>query len=942
MKHLGSFNQFVANSTAAMGASAFSVCVAFTLAGVLPAGAVSNTSLYWDANGGTTGTGGSGTWDTSTSLWRLSSTAGTLQAYTNSAGFMTANLGGTAGTVTIAGSAVINANLVRFSATGYTVAGGSGSTLNLDGTTPTIASGAGNTATISANITGSAGLSKDNDNGTLILAGANSYTGNTVINGGTLVLDMNAGGSLATTGALNMGAVANSGTFQVKGKDGIASSQTLGLLIGGVQATFGKIVLTAGAGVGSSVNLALDSSAAWTRSGAGFTLNVDTSGGNATLAMSNATFLLQNGIVGSNSAGGSGWVTVTDAVGTGFATIDGASHMVRYTGATALPAGATLGATNYVTKVGDAAYSGNTLTLTGARNANTLQLDSSGGSGILNLGGFTLGFTNRGLLMTGSNDYTIQTGQLGAAAAEVIFHHYGTGALTVNSTITSGAGRLTKDGPGLLIVNGTNTYTGNTALNGGTLRITDGVGLPNTGVTATSSQLTISNGVLETGADFVRVLGSSGPKIMIVGGSSGFSAYGGPVNIAVGGLATPTALLYGAGTSFNPAVFVLNESSANNTLDFKNALDLAGAVRAINVNSSAYAATLSGVLSNSGGSAAGIAKGGVGTLILANTNTYNGPTIVNAGTLAVTGSTAATSAVTVGGASAAGSPTLAGTGTANGAVTISAASGGAAGTVNPGTVGGVGSLHTGATTIAGSYACDINGAASDLLAVTGSLTLTGATLASTAVAPTASSYTIATYTTGTVPAFTTVTGVPIGYALDYSTAHTIQLVQTSVDAYTSWIDTPAFGLSGAQKDKTADPDGDGLTNSTEFALDGNPASGAASGKVISKIASVGSNPTLVLTLPVRAGATFSLPGAPTDNQLVSAAVNGLIYQIQGSNDLATWTQAVSEVTGSDKTAIESGLPALSSTDWTYRTFASAVPVAGNPKEFLRAVIVSTP
>lgn len=70
---------------------------------------------------------------------------------------------------------------------------------------------------------------------------------------------------------------------------------------------------------------------------------------------------------------------------------------------------------------------------------------------------------------------------------------------------------------------------------------------------------------------------------------------------------------------------------------------------------------------------------------------------------------------------------------------------------------------------------------------------------------------------------------------------------------------------------------------------------------------------------------------------------GVAYQIQGGNGLATWTQAVSEVTDAgDKAVIESGLPGLSSAAWIYRTFSSAVPVAGNPKEFLRAVIVALP
>jgi hypothetical protein len=68
----------------------------------------------------------------------------------------------------------------------------------------------------------------------------------------------------------------------------------------------------------------------------------------------------------------------------------------------------------------------------------------------------------------------------------------------------------------------------------------------------------------------------------------------------------------------------------------------------------------------------------------------------------------------------------------------------------------------------------------------------------------------------------------------------------------------------------------------------------------------------------------------------------VVYKIQGGIDLTTWTEAVSEVTGTDKTVIESGMPALSGAGWTYRTFSSPVPVSGNPKEFLRAVIEAQP
>lgn len=94
--------------------------------------------------------------------------------------------------------------------------------------------------------------------------------------------------------------------------------------------------------------------------------------------------------------------------------------------------------------------------------------------------------------------------------------------------------------------------------------------------------------------------------------------------------------------------------------------------------------TISQMISQSGG-ARSLTKVGAGTLTLSNTgNSYNGATIVSAGTLNITGSTASGSAVSVGGSAASGSPRLAGSGTVNGSVTVKSAGGGAAGILNAG------------------------------------------------------------------------------------------------------------------------------------------------------------------------------------------------------------------------------------------------------------------
>jgi autotransporter-associated beta strand protein len=116
----------------------------------------------------------------------------------------------------------------------------------------------------------------------------------------------------------------------------------------------------------------------------------------------------------------------------------------------------------------------------------------------------------------------------------------------------------------------------------------------------------------------------------------------------------------------------------------------------------------------------GLIKTGTGALTLSGTNTYAGPTAVNAGTLLVNGSQPASSVTVASGA------TLGGMGTM-GPVTIN-------GILSPG-VGGSGILHSGNATfnLGSTVAVDLNGTTGgsgyDQLFVTGTVSLGGPTLA---------------------------------------------------------------------------------------------------------------------------------------------------------------------------------------------------------------------
>lgn len=301
----------------------------------------------------------------------------------------------------------------------------------------------------------------------------------------------------------------------------------------------------------------------------------------------------------------------------------------------------------------------------------------------------------------------------------------------------------------------------------------------------------------------------------------------------------------------------------------------------------------------------GLIKSGDGFLQLNGVNTYTGTTSVTAGSLGGTGSVAGTLAVS------------------------------AAGTLAPGV--GVGTFSAGASTIAGTYACEIAGSTADKLVANGTLDVSAAALVVTELSPvSASPLVIASYTGATPAPFASVTGLPSGFSVVYDHGGNQIALVGPVSAYNSWaaanitaIDPLADASSGG------DPDNDGLTNASEFALNGNPLSGAASGKVRGIVAPVGGSPTLVLTLPVRTGASFS-----GSTEQVSGLIDGLIYTIQGSDQLTTWDLVISEVTGTDKTAIESTMPPQGSVDWTYRTFQSPGTTTADPADFLRAVITT--
>ncbi|RBP39137.1 putative secreted protein with PEP-CTERM sorting signal [Roseimicrobium gellanilyticum] len=481
--------------------------------------------------------------------------------------------------------------------------------------------------------------------GTLTLSAANTYNGTTTVQQGALNLDGIAG-SLAGTSAVT--------------------------ITGGASFRNGSATAATNNGVTNRIN----SAATLTLGGGTFTHAVAADGNSHNQTLASLTILQggstinANGITGTNTltftgAGGGGYVrqafgTVNFAVpATGFtvtfanaptsaggssvstgpnslligATLNGRDFIVAQAGAltaaTYVPTGTTdwvTGANMDVTGTNPAPYA--------ATNINSLRYNTAGAFTVTLTGTHTI---DSGMILVtdqvGANASTLTGGTLrGSLNGELIVMQNNLGVagmFTIGSNIENngGATALTKAGLGILSLTGTNTYTGQTVITEGVLRAVDGVGL------SSGSNLNIAGGLFAPGssADFTRALGSGAGEVQLTGAVGGFTAVGNAANINLGGAG---GTLQWGSAFFNPTVLTLNDANADNVLDFKNGIDLNGAVRTISTTAAAAnTATISGIISNSTGTA-GLIKIGTGTLILSGANTYGGTTTLTQGVLA--------------------------------------------------------------------------------------------------------------------------------------------------------------------------------------------------------------------------------------------------------------------------------------------------------------------
>lgn len=659
--------------------------------------------LYW--NGATTapdGTvhGGNGTWESGgqPANWL---TAPINQSRTWNGGF--AIFSGAPGTVTTSGSPTTTG--MQFMVDGYTIVGSpvvlnaaNGQTqVRVGDGTP---AGASMQAEISSELTGTTGLEKT-DLGVLYLTGDSSYSGGTTITQGVLAI-----GHGGTTGSiLGDVSVATDATLAFARSDDITFSGAVsggGKLVqdgGGILTLTGNSTFSGGTTISPGATLRIGNGGS-TGAIAGDVTNDGTLAFDRSDATSFAGVISGNGTLRKQ---GGGTLSLTGHNGFAGATYVDGGDLAIYGGSSLsdtavlqLASGTTLSLMSADETVGSLAGSGsvalNTYCLTtGGDGSSTSFGGTIGGSGCLRKTGVgTMALTgvnahSGGTIVSGgaievSLDSAIGSGRLtleGTGALHSTGSFTRSGAVTLASVAgigggtidvtamnvvtlsgsVSGDGQLTKSGAGLLVLSGTNSFTGATSVIGGQLTLNGGSTL------ADLARLTVGGGALVMLGDADETVGSlaGGGDVNVnghcltVGGDGTNAVFSGSISgvgclvksgsgtlslsgtntqnqgIAVSGGAVQVSTLAAMGTG-GLRLTGSGALHASGTFTYGQAVSLtpmAGTGGGTFEVDADETLTLSGIVSGIGG----LSKSGAGTLILSGINSYTGETRVQAGTL---------------------------------------------------------------------------------------------------------------------------------------------------------------------------------------------------------------------------------------------------------------------------------------------------------------------
>lgn len=534
----------------------------------------------------------------------------------------------TAGSPTITVASVPSYLTVGSAMLGRTVTEISGTTITLNGNanvaisspTPiTVYPDTGDTtfAGVISGIDGS--ITKDGD-GNLTLSGANTYTGQTVIDRGVLTItNASALGTTAAGTRINYNGNTSGGRLDISGGVGSITIDETITLAGerfgnnferGFRAISGTVNLTNALIVEGDATSEFRLGTVGASTVLNFQAGVTRSGTNATntglLLFSTATggTINFNGAIDNNG----NTVEFTDG-GTNVlnvASTDVGQMQIDFSGVVRLGVNAAFPAASQL-RLGHAAGSAST--------------DINGAAGRLDMAGFNLSVAR----IEGSG------GASGSASSNRLITNSSSG----NSTLTIGAAATAQTFDGV-IENGTaggtiavtkvlantqtlggtvaNTYTGLTTVNGGSLILAK-----TAGVNAIGGNLTIGDGATTAGNDIVQLTNSDQ-----IADTSIVTFNGTLANAGILRLNNQSETLGGLSSTGGAGIVENNNAAAGTST--------------LTINVASGTQSFSGVLRDNGGTGSGIlalSKDGAGTQVLTGTNTYTGTTTVTNGALQV-------------------------------------------------------------------------------------------------------------------------------------------------------------------------------------------------------------------------------------------------------------------------------------------------------------------
>ena len=503
-------------------------------------------------------------------------------------------------------------------------------------------------------------------NGVANLSASNSYGGNTTLTTGTL--------NLGDKGALSAGALlANGGAFgalvPLTGGSAVANPVTLG---GSVFVQGTNSLQLNGAITNSGSNRTLNSGiapASGTLTLAGNLYLSESSTVSRTLTLAGSGNTIISGTIANNSAlsGSAGSLTLTN---TGMTTLAGQSV---FTGAYSQTSGGSVSLTGTINgpsniTVNNAAALFNesaTGSIQGVTTTFTLTAGSATFFGANSFGGSTTVGANAMLQIgagTPGNDGSLASPSI-VNSGTIGFNLAGSQSI---SGAISGTGSVVKSGAGMLLLTGSNAYTGATTINSGTLQVGDGTN----GSLAAASAVTVNAASVLTvkladGGTFgSQIYNWDGVVNLVSGGTNILTGYlGGSVSGVMNQSGSGTTIVTSTGNQFfgttNINAGVLRLASPTAAQDSTVRVNIDGGL-AFGVNATTIGAlsgsgsfvlmngmnvvaltvgginsdsVYSGVISGNGS----VTKTGTGTLTLTGSSSYTGPTNINGGVVAITG-----------------------------------------------------------------------------------------------------------------------------------------------------------------------------------------------------------------------------------------------------------------------------------------------------------------